>query len=382
MHEHLDEMGLIHMNGRIFDPLIGRFMSADPFIQAPENLQSHNRFAYVMNNPLAYTDPSGYFFRSLFRAAFKIFSPVLAFLPQKVASVLINFASLACNGYAFLCAGAGQAALSYYHGASFGDAVRTGVRAGATAYLFQQAGGFAEANGGAGSAAGYAAHAGAGCVSSAASGASCGRGALSAVTGYGATDLTSGFGQSQGATAARFAVTTIAGGVASRLSGGSFVDGAQTAAYGYLFNELLHSGDRRSAMLRAGYRDGGSTLPYDPPLEGVYPEGFLVGAGGAMKGVAGLVDSLKGVGGFFGGAAYTEKVLGQMSNARDLHHAFPLAVDAVAAQAGQITKIIGGDGATYFRLQAEGTVNGVKGVFEYIKNASGQINHRLFNTRP
>ena len=35
MHEHLDEMGLIHMNGRIYDPLIGRFMSADPFIQAP-----------------------------------------------------------------------------------------------------------------------------------------------------------------------------------------------------------------------------------------------------------------------------------------------------------------------------------------------------------
>ena len=55
MHEHLDEMGLIHMNGRIFDPLIGRFMSADPFIQAPENLQSHNRFAYVMNNPLNHT---------------------------------------------------------------------------------------------------------------------------------------------------------------------------------------------------------------------------------------------------------------------------------------------------------------------------------------
>jgi RHS repeat-associated protein len=36
MHEHLDEMGVIHMNGRIYDPLIGRFMSADPFIQAPE----------------------------------------------------------------------------------------------------------------------------------------------------------------------------------------------------------------------------------------------------------------------------------------------------------------------------------------------------------
>lgn len=60
MHEHLDEIGVIHMNGRIYDPLIGRMMSADPFIQAPTNLQSYNRYAYVTNNPLAMTDPSGY----------------------------------------------------------------------------------------------------------------------------------------------------------------------------------------------------------------------------------------------------------------------------------------------------------------------------------
>jgi RHS repeat-associated protein len=38
MHEHLDEVGVIHMNGRVYDPLIGRFMSADPFIQSPGQL--------------------------------------------------------------------------------------------------------------------------------------------------------------------------------------------------------------------------------------------------------------------------------------------------------------------------------------------------------
>jgi RHS repeat-associated protein len=48
MHEHLDEMGVVHMNGRIYDPLIGRFLSADPFIQVPGMLQSYNRYAYVM----------------------------------------------------------------------------------------------------------------------------------------------------------------------------------------------------------------------------------------------------------------------------------------------------------------------------------------------
>lgn len=60
LHEHLDEVGVIHMNGRVYDPLIGRFMSAAPFVQSPGNLQSYNRYAYVMNNPLAFTDPSGY----------------------------------------------------------------------------------------------------------------------------------------------------------------------------------------------------------------------------------------------------------------------------------------------------------------------------------
>ncbi len=60
-HEHLDELALIHMNGRVYDPLLGRFMTPDPFIQAPSNLQSYNRYSYVLNNPLAYTDPSGYF---------------------------------------------------------------------------------------------------------------------------------------------------------------------------------------------------------------------------------------------------------------------------------------------------------------------------------
>jgi hypothetical protein len=48
------------MNGRVYDPELGRFMSADPFVQAPYNSQSYNRYSYTFNNPLSYTDPSGY----------------------------------------------------------------------------------------------------------------------------------------------------------------------------------------------------------------------------------------------------------------------------------------------------------------------------------
>ncbi|WP_225879832.1 RHS repeat domain-containing protein [Abyssogena phaseoliformis symbiont] len=59
-HEHIDEMGLIHMNSWVYDPQIGRFLSADSHIQVPYNTQSYNRYTYALNNPLKYTDPSGY----------------------------------------------------------------------------------------------------------------------------------------------------------------------------------------------------------------------------------------------------------------------------------------------------------------------------------
>lgn len=58
-HEHLDEFGLINMNGRMYDPYIGRFLGVDPYIQFPENSQSFNGYGYCLINPLRYTDPSG-----------------------------------------------------------------------------------------------------------------------------------------------------------------------------------------------------------------------------------------------------------------------------------------------------------------------------------
>jgi len=59
-HEHLDMFSLIHMNGRIYDPEISRFLSPDPVIQDPYSIFSYNRYSYCLNNPLKYTDPSGY----------------------------------------------------------------------------------------------------------------------------------------------------------------------------------------------------------------------------------------------------------------------------------------------------------------------------------
>ena len=59
-HEQLDNLDLIHMNGRVFDPRLGRFISADPYVTLPFDGQGLNRYAYALNNPLAFTDPSGF----------------------------------------------------------------------------------------------------------------------------------------------------------------------------------------------------------------------------------------------------------------------------------------------------------------------------------
>ena len=58
-HEHFTEVGIIHMNGRLYDPLLRRFLNADENIQDPQNTQVYNKYAYVINNPLIYTDASG-----------------------------------------------------------------------------------------------------------------------------------------------------------------------------------------------------------------------------------------------------------------------------------------------------------------------------------
>ncbi|MDC8011209.1 FG-GAP-like repeat-containing protein [Tahibacter soli] len=59
-HQHLDSVQLIHMNGRAYDPRLGRFLSVDPIIQFPTNSQSLNPYSYILNNPMAGRDPSGY----------------------------------------------------------------------------------------------------------------------------------------------------------------------------------------------------------------------------------------------------------------------------------------------------------------------------------
>ncbi len=82
-HEHIDEFGLVNMNGRVYDPVVARFIQPDNYIQTPDNLQNFNRYAYCLNNPLKYTDPSGNAF----------------VIDDVIAAVIGGVVNLVSNGY-------------------------------------------------------------------------------------------------------------------------------------------------------------------------------------------------------------------------------------------------------------------------------------------
>ncbi len=67
-HEHLLSVGLIHMNGRLYDPVLHRFLQPDNFVQDPFNTQNFNRYGYCLNNPLVYVDQNGEFWHLVIAA--------------------------------------------------------------------------------------------------------------------------------------------------------------------------------------------------------------------------------------------------------------------------------------------------------------------------
>ena len=278
-HEHLDELALVHMNGRIYDPLIGRFLSGDPVIQSPEDLQNYNRYTYVLNNPLRYTDPSGNCIDGISTGiCVAMFMAGTAMIVagnkhwQMVGMLLVGAALGGANGLVEPGMGAvGPAACTA--GLSTAEAIAiNGAIAGGYAAALQSGGDpsaiaqgafFGAAFGAAGQAfegpQAVFAHALLGCAQGAMSGGKCGPSAMAAAFGKAMTQAAQGM-----PVPAQFAVTVIAGGTASVIGGGKFANGAFQAGFGYIFNCLT------SKCWRIANPEGGALRLVGSPSNGYF----------------------------------------------------------------------------------------------------------------
>ncbi len=102
--EMMDAFGLVHMKGRIYDPEIGRFLSPDPFVRDKANLQAHNRYSYVLNNPLVHTDPSGFFlsgFKKFMRRVMRFFKRYGGMIAAAIAGAFTGGLALALTPLAW-----------------------------------------------------------------------------------------------------------------------------------------------------------------------------------------------------------------------------------------------------------------------------------------
>jgi hypothetical protein len=234
----------VHLNGRVYDPYVGRMLSADPVVGDPLNGQTWNRYSYVYNNPLAYTDPTGYCPVCIQTANLSQPRPstTLQLIGAifRIAAVAICSFSPGCQVFMPLVV---VATSSYFAGVTSGSltvALQAGVIAVGTEYAFDAVGtltlGPMHAAAEFGSAAYFAnvaGHALVGCGAAVASGGKCGPGALSAVVPAAAGPFLSGLNWT-----GRLVASTTLGGLASVAGGGKFANGAVTGAFGYLFNDL------------------------------------------------------------------------------------------------------------------------------------------------
>jgi RHS repeat-associated protein len=258
----LDDFGLIHMNGRIYDPEIGRFLSCDPYVQVPEFSQNFNRYTYVLNNPLTLTDPSGHnwvgiMFGGIYVDVAKN-NPRIAEIGNLIITIAITHTAGPTIGGAI-----GGALNAYTSGGTTGDVIRGAAVGAAQGYI---SGNFLHGLGEAASAARsgivsgqssvlqatvltaehVAGHAILGGIASAAMGGKFQDGFLSA----GLSTLAFGMGISEklnlgesgdwsdaGKVFGRTVVAGIIGGTASAIGGGKFANGAWTAAFQHFANE-------------------------------------------------------------------------------------------------------------------------------------------------
>ncbi|MBN1378215.1 MAG: hypothetical protein JXA04_03175 [Gammaproteobacteria bacterium] len=284
-HESIPEVGLIHMNGRVYDPELGLFLSPDSVIQAASYSQNYNRYSYVLNNPIRYNDPSGHWVWFVVAAIGKMMAwqAATTFWVTVAATFAYTYVKTGDVGLAFLATW--SAAVAYGIGSSFQGMSSTGAYIGKAFVHGITQGAVSEMMGG---------------------------------------DFRSGFvggfaGSLMGPIAGKIdnivlstAVAAMVGGTVSELSGGKFRNGARSAAVVHLMNDRLHddgsagktakndqikniSVDQKNATVTITYRDGRTVVHPAAVADGLmYPgsdnevSGKIVGV---VKGAVGPYEN-------------------------------------------------------------------------------------------
>ena len=273
-HEMLNDFDIINMNGRLYDPVLGRFLSPDNFVQMPDNAQRYNRYSYCLNNPLKCTDPSG--------EAFVIDNTTIAFTLFSVTSSMMQAAATGRNVWKAGAFSLLSSAASWGIGGLFSNATATFgnelLRAGA--------------------------HGLASGVLSALDG---GNFASSFIAGAAASGIGSYAKGIKLDNSIMIASTTAMGSVVAWATGGDFLQGAMQGLMIGALNHAQHDGEylmQRSERCEL-LPDGIYVAPYDlrevevvgrrifyprmlveKPLEGVYPELFAMVSVSLIKFVA------------------------------------------------------------------------------------------------
>ena len=254
-HEEVDLSGLVHMGGRVYDPKMGRFIQADPLVEDAYIPQTLNRYTYVQNNPLSYTDPNGYF--STQQAVFMVAAIAVTVVTGGTAA-----AAMGMNGGMFMGVAVTQ---------SVGTAIATAAVGGFASGLIGSGGNFKAGLQGAFTAVAFL---GAGQLATGLgmSEEGAGRALVHGVTGgildkvqggnFGHGFVSAGLGKLLSANInikndiGDVVVASLIGGALSKLSGGKFANGAMTAAIQWAFNEQF-------GRMAARYGSRGSDMPLD-----------------------------------------------------------------------------------------------------------------------
>lgn len=269
-HEHLDNLGLIHMGGRVYSPELGRFISPDPFVQAAGYSQSHNRYLYAFGNPLRNVDPSGYgnIWDDVIRPGLEhardefanavdtVVGKPLRWLAEQgnkagrwlqenwrtVVVIAVAVVITVFTGNPVLAGAVAGGLSAALYGGGPNEILKGAAIGAATAYAFSYVGDMGISNE-------YAAAAAQGTVGGASSVANGGN----FWEGFGSTFASSYLGgkiDSSRSTAYQVSARATIGGLAAEIGGGKFENGAITSAYSYLFGEFVQRSAAKEQLVQ------------------------------------------------------------------------------------------------------------------------------------